>query len=39
MLSLILLSNSAEQMTVKVWDYIFFGGEFPDTDIPKEALK
>lgn len=30
---------SAEQMTVEVWNYIFFEGDFPNTDIPIEALK
>lgn len=33
------LTYSAEQMTVEVWNYIFFGGDFPNTDIPIEALK
>ena len=26
-------------MTREVWDYVFFGGEFPFTDIPRESLE
>ncbi|CAI8050222.1 Leucine--tRNA ligase, cytoplasmic [Geodia barretti] len=28
-----------EQMTVAVWDYVFFGGDLPTTDIPPESLR
>ena len=28
-----------EQMTREVWDYVFFGGEFPFTDIPRQSLE
>lgn len=28
-----------EQLTRKVWDYIFLGGEIPETDIPHEVLR
>jgi len=28
-----------EQLTRKVWDYIFLGAPYPETDIPEETLK
>ena len=28
-----------EQLTREVWDYIFYGGELPKTDIPVESLR
>ena len=27
-----------EQLTRKVWDYIFLGGSYPETDIPEGLL-
>lgn len=32
------VSYRPEQLTKVVWDYIFFGGDPPDCDIPKESL-
>jgi leucyl-tRNA synthetase len=32
------LGIRADQLTREVWDYIFFGGNFPSTDIPFDAL-
>ena len=26
-------------MTLAVWDYVFLGGDLPNTDIPIESLK
>ena len=32
--------NRPEQMTKEVWDYVFYGGDLPQSsDIPSEALK
>ena len=31
--------SSPEQMTVAVWEYVFFGGDLPTTDIPPESLR
>ena len=33
------LSCRPEQMTREVWDYIFFGGEYPLTEIPRQSLE
>ena len=30
---------SPEQMTVPVWDYVFYGGDLPQTDISPDALR
>ena len=36
---IIFIHRRPEQMTREVWDYVFFGGELPKTDIPVSALK
>ena len=28
-----------DQMTIPVWDYVFYGGDLPQTDIPTDALR
>ena len=39
-LSLFLPSlHRPDQMTVPVWDYVFHGGDLPQTDIPADALR
>ena len=33
------LSDRPEQMTTKVWDYVFLGGDLPSTDIAPNVLR
>lgn len=28
-----------DQMTIPVWEYVFYGGDLPNTDIPTDALR